>query len=80
VWGGFTEAERLRLLATGWEDAADRQQARVDIGRLEARLGLRRPPPVERRPDTQPPPQRPGLIRVVPAPRSGVAPRPAAAR
>ena len=20
VWGGFTEAERLRLLATGWED------------------------------------------------------------
>jgi WhiB family redox-sensing transcriptional regulator len=45
VWGGFTEAERLRLLATGWEDAADRQQARVDIGRLEARLGLRPPAP-----------------------------------
>jgi WhiB family transcriptional regulator, redox-sensing transcriptional regulator len=45
VWGGFTEAERLRLLAIGWEDAADRQQARVDIGRLEARLGLRPPPP-----------------------------------
>jgi WhiB family redox-sensing transcriptional regulator len=45
VWGGFTEAERLRLLATGWEDTADRQQARVDIGRLEARLGLRPSPP-----------------------------------
>ena len=24
VWGGFTEAERLRLLATGWEDLSDR--------------------------------------------------------
>jgi WhiB family redox-sensing transcriptional regulator len=44
VWGGFTEAERLRLLATGWEDAADRQRARVDVGRLEARLGLRPAP------------------------------------
>jgi WhiB family redox-sensing transcriptional regulator len=43
VWGGFTEAERLRLLAIGWEDAADRRRARVDIGRLEARLGLRPP-------------------------------------
>ena len=39
VWGGFTEAERLRLLATGWEDAA-RARGRVDVGRLEARLGL----------------------------------------
>jgi len=39
VWGGFTEAERLRLLATGWEDAS-RTQGRVDVGRLEARLGL----------------------------------------
>jgi len=45
VWGGFTEAERLRLLAAGWEDAADRQRARVDGGRLEARLGLRPAPP-----------------------------------
>src|SRR6266540_1876082 len=45
VWGGFTEAERLRLLAAGWEDAADRQRARVDVGRLEARLGLRPAPP-----------------------------------
>jgi WhiB family redox-sensing transcriptional regulator len=79
VWGGFTEAERLRLLATGWEDAVDRQQTRVDVNRLEARLGLRRPPPVERRPDAPAPPG-PGLVRLVPAPRSGVAPRPAAAR
>jgi WhiB family redox-sensing transcriptional regulator len=41
VWGGFTEAERLRLLAVGWEDCADRRTSRVDIARLEARLGLR---------------------------------------
>jgi|SRR3954454_21150258 len=40
VWGGFTETERLRLLAIGWEDAADRQRYRVDIGKLEARLGV----------------------------------------
>jgi WhiB family redox-sensing transcriptional regulator len=40
VWGGFTEAERLRLLATGWEDLADRAQNYVDVGRLERRLGL----------------------------------------
>ncbi|HET6214710.1 MAG TPA: WhiB family transcriptional regulator [Micromonosporaceae bacterium] len=39
VWGGFTEAERLRLLATGWEDVADRRLTRVDVRRLEARLG-----------------------------------------
>ena len=26
VWGGFTETERLRLMATGWEDLADRRQ------------------------------------------------------
>jgi WhiB family redox-sensing transcriptional regulator len=41
VWGGFTEAERLRLLATGWEDCADRRGNTVDVERLEARLGLR---------------------------------------
>src|SRR4030095_2564288 len=29
VWGGFTEAERLRLLATGWEDLGDRSPHRV---------------------------------------------------
>jgi WhiB family redox-sensing transcriptional regulator len=41
VWGGFTEAERLRLLTMGWEDAADRRNTRVDVPRLEARLGIR---------------------------------------
>jgi WhiB family transcriptional regulator, redox-sensing transcriptional regulator len=40
VWGGFTESERVRLLATGWEDLSERVRGRVDIGRLEARLGL----------------------------------------
>jgi WhiB family redox-sensing transcriptional regulator len=35
VWGGFTESERLRLLATGWEDGP------VDLARLEE--CLRRP-------------------------------------
>jgi len=39
VWGGFSESERLRLLAMGWEDLADRRQTRVDVERLEARLG-----------------------------------------
>src|ERR1700752_1064323 len=41
VWGGFTEAERLRLLASGWEDLADRGHSRVDVTSLERRLGLR---------------------------------------
>jgi hypothetical protein len=40
VWGGFTEGERLRLLDLGWEDLADRHHQRVDVRRLEARLGL----------------------------------------
>lgn len=44
VWGGFTEGERLRLLAIGWEDAADRRRQRVDVPRLEAKLGLRPAP------------------------------------
>ncbi|MGW4467176.1 WhiB family transcriptional regulator [Micromonospora sp. NPDC004704] len=39
VWGGFSESERLRLLAVGWEDLADRRRTRVDISRLESRLG-----------------------------------------
>jgi WhiB family transcriptional regulator, redox-sensing transcriptional regulator len=39
VWGGFSEAERLRILAIGWEDLADRWLQRVDLDRLEARLG-----------------------------------------
>ncbi len=38
VWGGFTEGERLRLLATGWDDCADRTRTRVDVPRLESRL------------------------------------------
>jgi WhiB family redox-sensing transcriptional regulator len=48
VWGGFTEAERLRLLAVGWEDLADRTQSQVDVGRLETRLGLRPTAPPQR--------------------------------
>ncbi|GAA0717471.1 WhiB family transcriptional regulator [Dactylosporangium roseum] len=44
VWGGFTEGERLRLLALGWEDSADRRRSRVDVSRLEAKLGLRPSP------------------------------------
>lgn len=39
VWGGFSESERLRLLAVGWEDVADRRRGQVDVARLEARLG-----------------------------------------
>ena len=38
VWGGLTEYERVRLLAIGWQDLADRRRARVDVARLEARL------------------------------------------
>jgi len=45
VWGGFTEAERLRLLAIGWEDCADRRRTVVDVDRLESKLGLRPPAP-----------------------------------
>ena len=45
VWGGFTEAERLRLLAIGWEDCADRRRTVVDVDRLESKLGLRPPVP-----------------------------------
>src|SRR6478609_6340438 len=43
VWGGFTEAERLRLLTVGWEDCADRRKVVVDVDRLEGKLGLRPP-------------------------------------
>lgn len=52
VWGGFTEAERLRLLANGWEHLSDRVRGRVDVIRLEAQLGLaqRRMPPQRRPP------------------------------
>lgn len=55
VWGGFTEAERLRLLAVGWEDLADRHLTRVDVRRLEARLGKTRTTgiPAPRTPDRE---------------------------
>ncbi len=39
VWGGFSETERQRLLALGWEDTADRYGRRVDVGALTRRLG-----------------------------------------
>ena len=53
VWGGFTEAERMRLLATGSERLCDPTRGRVDVTRLEAQLGLvvvQRVPPPQRRP------------------------------
>lgn len=93
VWGGFTEAERLRLLATGWEDCADRRRLRVDVNRLEARLGLR-PAPAPIRLPVPSSGQRGGQLRAgstaptpthpapVPAPRrsAGAATRTRAAR
>ncbi len=42
VWGGFTESERLRLLETGWDDLSERAGGRVDVRRLEDRLGVPR--------------------------------------
>jgi WhiB family redox-sensing transcriptional regulator len=48
VWGGFSEADRLRLLASGWEDAADNGRTRVDVNRLEARLGIHPSVPSQR--------------------------------
>ena len=39
VWGGFTESERLRLLAAGFDDLFD-SYGRVDLPRLERRLGI----------------------------------------
>ncbi len=52
VWGGFSESERLRLLAVGWEDLADRRHSAVDVARLEARLGTphKSTVPAQRRP------------------------------
>jgi WhiB family redox-sensing transcriptional regulator len=67
VWGGFTEAERLRLLSVGWEDLSDRVRGRVDVRRLEARLGIgQRRLPAQRRPPTP---------LSMPAPRSPSIPR-----
>jgi WhiB family redox-sensing transcriptional regulator len=68
VWGGFTEAERLRLLATGWEDLSDHVRGGVDVRRLEARLGLvpqHRMPLPQRRPPNMPGPRMPLLPRQV---------------
>jgi len=45
VWGGFTEAERVRLLAAGWDEVYERR-GRVDVGRMEASLGLVAPRPI----------------------------------
>jgi WhiB family redox-sensing transcriptional regulator len=42
VWGGFTEAERLRLLATGGGDLV--RGGRADVGGLEQRLHHAQPP------------------------------------
>ncbi len=39
VWGGFSETEREQILAYGWDDLLDRRRGRVDIRRLEGRLG-----------------------------------------
>lgn len=52
VWGGFTEKERRRLLAAGWEDLTDPTHSRVDVAGLQARLGVRRRPSWPRRSDT----------------------------
>jgi WhiB family redox-sensing transcriptional regulator len=50
VWGGFTESERIRLLASGWEHYSDRVRGSVDVIRLEAQLGLaQRRMPAQRR-------------------------------
>jgi WhiB family redox-sensing transcriptional regulator len=64
VWGGFSEADRTRLLTLGWEDLTGR--GGVDVRRLEARLGPEAPPqrrlPQQRRPPTRltlPLPRRP---------------------
>ena len=38
IWGGFTEADRARILAIGWEDLADEDRLSVDIRQLDGRL------------------------------------------
>jgi WhiB family redox-sensing transcriptional regulator len=45
VWGGFTEAERLRLLDIGWEDLVDRRRGRAYVRAIERRLRERTPAP-----------------------------------
>jgi WhiB family redox-sensing transcriptional regulator len=51
VWGGFTETERLRLLAIGWQDAWQRYRRRVDVGKLEAKLNRELTKSFGRRPE-----------------------------
>ena len=38
IWGGYTEAERAKILAIGWEDLADEDRLSVDIRALDHRL------------------------------------------
>lgn len=38
VWGGFTEAERLRLIEAGWDDLVNHRLGKADVRRLEQRL------------------------------------------
>lgn len=45
VWGGFSEAERLRLHDEGWEDLVDRRHGRADVRALEQRLCQLEPAP-----------------------------------
>lgn len=72
VWGGFTETERLKLLETDWEDSARVSSGRVDVARLEARLGptTRRLPAQRRRSTIRIAPQ-----GTTPTPRGPVTPR-----
>lgn len=67
VWGGFTESERLRLLAAGWEDAV-KARGWVDVSRLEARLGQIPPVPPPRSPVNARRGQPKALVRGVSAP------------
>lgn len=62
VWGGFTETERLRLLAIGWLDASYRYRRRVDVGKLEAKLTPEQPGSFRSRP----------IPATAPKPREGV--------
>jgi WhiB family redox-sensing transcriptional regulator len=59
VWGGFTEAERLRLQDSGWDDLVDRQRGRADVRELEQRLREFGPPPAAHQLAAGPPRQRP---------------------
>jgi WhiB family redox-sensing transcriptional regulator len=45
VWGGFTEAERVRLLAAGWDEVSSDAVGWI-VGRMEAELGVVGPRPI----------------------------------